>query len=120
MSFLRLFNDPAGWVFLGSIAVWLATEFWALFNHTVGDTFSERIWAWLAGRNQMVMWQPHIRLGRKVVENSLAAYDPAISKVIVVRKGIKLNTFRWFAAAWTTAGLFVWLWGHFFLGWWAG
>lgn len=130
MNFLRLFNDPIGWAFLGSMAVWLGTEGYALWTKTEGDTFSERIWAWLAGRERrpspanvrkfykLPMPQP-IRLGGAREPNPQPMFHTALPEEFV-RKGIKLNTFRWFASAWLSLGLFIWLWIHFNLGLFAG
>jgi hypothetical protein len=124
MSLLSQFNDPIGWTFLGSIAVFILTELYALATKTVGDTFSDRIWAWLAGRVARprtdtpgaALYGPnfpaHIRL--------FAYQECTDDGFKIVHKGIRWNTFRWFSAAWLTLGLFTWLWTHFFLGWFAG
>jgi hypothetical protein len=126
MEIVRGFEDPLGWVFLGSIVVFLAAEAYALFTKTVGDTFSERVWAWLAGRvkpvpplavQAMVGGKPeHIRVMRGVVRTEGSDSEGGWT----VRRGIRLNTFRWFFFAWFLVGLFVWLTGHFLFGLWAG
>lgn len=121
---MSFFGDPVGWGFVASVAVFLGLEGYALVTKTVGDTFSERVWAWLAGRVRRpapsidralynIPAPPHIRVF------ATRTFDPAQGTAIV-RHGIRWNTFRWFSAAWFTLGLFIWLWTHFFLGWFAG
>lgn len=98
-------------VFFGvSILLFVGTELYTLFNHTLGDTFSERIWAWLKGRESPAKFGYYpIKLGQKVDVREG-----------IVRKGVKLNTFRWFAFTWIMGGTFIWLFFHFAFGWFAG
>jgi hypothetical protein len=121
------------YVFLGSIVVFLATEGYALFNKTEGDTFSEMWWAWLKGKTtpqpKRVLLSEEVLVGQA---KTLNVHEPIrvytrFTKLAGRRKtdlvayhGIKLNTFRWFATAWLSLGLFVWLWLHFNFGMFAG
>jgi hypothetical protein len=121
------------YVFLGSIVVFLATEGYALFNKTEGDTFSEMWWAWLKGKTNrhpkripVEPGTPSLLIQVGEVHEPIRVYT-RFTKLAGRRKtdlvayhGIKLNTFRWFATAWLSLGLFVWLWLHFNFGMFAG
>jgi hypothetical protein len=127
------------YVFLGSIVVFLATEGYALFNKTEGDTFSEMWWAWLKGKTTRHPKPVIVETGRAGDNSSptfkgmeMMVHEPIrvytrFTKLAGRRKtdlvayhGIKLNTFRWFATAWLSLGLFAWLWLHLNFGLFAG
>jgi hypothetical protein len=96
--------DPISGMFIVSGVLFAIAEGWALFDKASGNTFSERVWAWIRGKNTTArltrgMWRASIR-------------------VPISEEPITWNHMTW--RMWVIGSITLWLFFHLTFGWFRG